>query len=250
MTRFGPVGNKLFAALVLMLAASSGWAEEEPSLHHARFNPEQTYYLHVPAQYTGQEVWPLFIVVHGGQSRGKGDFKLWKPYADQEGFILLAPNFSGEDHQFASDSERILVKLMEEIWEDYRVDPQKILLSGFSSGGAFSYRFAMAYPALVHTVAIFNAGDFPNPALAQEAARRPRFYLAVGSEEALYAQQSREFSVRLQQAGYEAQTFVARGVGHSIPSKSIIDVLELFRAMNAEIDDAHVIRLAHVESPE
>ncbi len=65
---------------------------EEPLLQSAKFDRSQTYYLHVPANYTADQAWPLFIAVHGGMASGLGDFKLWRQYADQEGFILLAPN--------------------------------------------------------------------------------------------------------------------------------------------------------------
>jgi len=187
----------------------------------------------VPAGYHADRAWPLFIAIHGGMASGIGEFTLWRQYADQEGFLLLAPNFSGRYHLFEGGSDRNLVKLVEEVSVDYRVDRERILLSGFAWGGEFAYSFAMAYPGLAHTVAVFNAGGFSRPVRADREAAHPRFYLAVGAAEPQYPQDNQALADLLRRNGYQVELHVARGVGHSIPSAAIIDVLRLFREMTA-----------------
>lgn len=208
-------------------------AMTEPALHSARFNPSQTYYLEVPGRYTGEQAWPLFIVIHGGMASGLGDFKLWRPYAEQEGFILLAPNMTGQYHLLEGGSDRALIHLVEELSQTYHIDRSKVLLTGFSWGGQFVYRFAMEYPAFAHTVAILNAADFPPP-LPARGVIRPRFYLAVGAEEHVAPAHNGTLAAALRQAGYPVELLVARGVGHSIPSQAVVEILARVRAMKAE----------------
>lgn len=227
------VGIGLLVLTSVLGSSTAGWADTEPVERHARFRYSQTYYLHVPTGYTSGRAWPLFICVHGAMASGKGDFLIWKQYADAEGFILLSPNFDGlsdQYHLLEGGVDRILLALIDEVSEEHRVDRAKILLSGFSRGGQFAYRFAMRYPDRVHTVVVLNAGDLPTPAPAM-GGRRPRFYLAAGSEEAVYPQQLPSLAERLRRAGYPAEVYIAHGIGHSIPPRAIVDVVELFRAM-------------------
>lgn len=42
----------------------------------------------LPFRYTRERLWPLMIAIHGTYSSGIGEFALWRPHADQEGFIL------------------------------------------------------------------------------------------------------------------------------------------------------------------
>ncbi|MDP3723249.1 MAG: dienelactone hydrolase family protein [Candidatus Omnitrophota bacterium] len=205
-------------------------ATTEPVLYTARFNPSQTYYLEVPGGETGERSWPLVIVIHGGMASGLGDFKLWRPYAVQEGFILLAPNMRGQYHLLEGGSDRVLVRLVEELSQTYRIDRSKVLLAGFSWGGQFAYRFAMKYPAFAHTVAILNAAQFP-PSPPARGMIYPRFYLAVGAEERVALAHNGTLAAALRRAGYPVELLVARGVGHSIPSQAIVEILARIRAM-------------------
>jgi len=238
MKRRHPRTTESTSLIALLLCCSvvgtAAWADEEPQERQAYFDRTQTYYLHVPRDYDHRRAWPLFIAVHGGMASGAGDFKIWAQYADAEGFILLAPNFTGEFYRLESGSGRRLERLVEELNSIYWIDRHKVLLSGFSWGGQFAYRFAMAHPEFAHTVAIFNSGNFSIPTRRPSGLARPRFYLAVGMEEQVYAQQAPGFVDMLKRYDYQADLYLARGVGHSIPSRAVVDVLNLFRTMKAE----------------
>ena len=207
---------------------------DEPMARVARFDPGggATYFLHVPDGPPPPGGWPLFIAVHGAMSSGKGDFKLWRPYADQEGFVLMAPNFQGAYYQFKGREDRLLLRMVEEVGTDIPIHRDKVLLSGFSRGGEFAYRMAMTFPEFAQTLVVFNASELPDPGLAGRS-NPARVYFAVGSEEPGAAQDRRRLVELLKRSGYDAELTVARGVGHSIPSAAIADVLRLLREMRA-----------------
>ena len=100
----GIVGVSLFCAV-----SGVGADDEEPAALHTLPDSRQTYYLHIPQGYTSDRKWPLFVFIHGESSSGLGTFNMWRPYADQEGFILLAPNFTGEDDRFLNAEDRTLL---------------------------------------------------------------------------------------------------------------------------------------------
>lgn len=225
------------APLVLLPVRAAAIEGEDPSLRHARFRPTQTYYLYVPQAYRlgGNDAWPLFVALHGSMTSGVGDFNLWKQYADQEGFILVAPNFPDQESVSIEQIDRRFVSIIEDVARDYRIDWHRILLSGFSWGGEFAYRFAMSYPRFAHSVAILCAASLPE--LVRPLAEvRPRFYLAAGGEDPQAVAQTRQVVAALKRSGYRAELYVARGVGSgAIPSKSVIDVLRLVREMKAGV---------------
>ena len=113
---------------VLAAGAGAAVAEDEPQERAARFKPARTYYLHVPAGYAygRRERLPLFVAVHDGMASGRGEFRLWQPYADEEEFALLTPNFSEGYQTLDAGSDHELLKLVEEVSAEYRIDRQKI----------------------------------------------------------------------------------------------------------------------------
>jgi predicted esterase len=160
---------------------------------------------------------------------GEGDFNMWKPYADTEGFVLIAPNLTGEFYTLQNERDRMLKKLVDEVAATYRIDRGKILLAGFSWGGQFAYRMAMRHPEFAHTVAVFSGANFPPP--SPREAVHPTFYLSVGSEETTALQHNEELAQALKRLGYPVTLHVDRGRGHSMSPQAIVDVLKLVRTM-------------------
>ncbi len=223
-------GIALLAALSAADPVLADEAAPEAFLQHAAFDSDQEYFLYVPPAEACGSACPLFIFVHGGMSSGSGDFTMWKMYADREGFILLAPHFKGRYDQMAQGEDERLLKIVDEVESRHSIDRRRVLLSGFSYGGRFAYRFSMAHPDFAHTVAVLNSGDFPPPDKAS-VANPSRYYLCVGSEEGVYPQQLRSEAELLKAAGYAVITYNAKGTGHSIPTASVTHVLRLLRSM-------------------
>lgn len=116
------------------------------------------YLINLPAGYEGKsgEVWPLLVFLHGSGERGDNlDLvKVHGPLKHEEqikdfNFIVLAPQCpANEDF----DSET-LFSLIEQIVESYKVDKDRIYLTGLSMGGAATWDLAMLFPEYFAAIA-------------------------------------------------------------------------------------------------
>jgi pimeloyl-ACP methyl ester carboxylesterase len=131
-----------------------------------------TYYLYVPAIRNASV--PLFVTIHGWSRNALEHAQLFLPFAESLGVALLAPLFDRLRfpwYQRLGTSERkgradkVLDILIEEAGRSARLAKEPIFLFGYSGGGQFASRYAMAYPERVARVALGAPGwyTFPDP---------------------------------------------------------------------------------------
>ncbi len=97
--------------------------------------------LYVPEYYTPERAWPLVMALHGGSGNGRGFLWRWLRDARSLGAILVAPTalgatwaLMGEDADTAN-----LSRILDSVRSRWNIDPTKLLLTGMSDGGTFSY---------------------------------------------------------------------------------------------------------------
>lgn len=98
-------------------------------------------WLYVPEYYTPDRPWPLVMALHGGSGTGRSFIWSWLRDARSRGAILLAPTSAGQTWSITGedmDSPAIL-ELLEAVRGRWTVDPARMLLTGMSDGGTFSY---------------------------------------------------------------------------------------------------------------
>lgn len=112
-------------------------------------NIERTYRIYVPTSYDSNEPIPLVFAFH--MLTGSGKTMQWLTHfnkiAEEEGFIVVYPegykgSWSEGSLLYAADQNQIndvlfISELMNELVDDYSIDPNKIFLVGFSSGGGY-----------------------------------------------------------------------------------------------------------------
>jgi len=129
------------------------------------------YLTHVPAAYdpAGTDRWPLVVFLHGAGEKGD-DIKLVKKHgipklaaAGKEfPFIAISPQCP-RDQRWNPEHVEELIRATE---AEYRVDPDRIYLTGMSMGGMGTWATAIAYPDRFGAIApICARGN------AEEAAR-------------------------------------------------------------------------------
>jgi len=151
------------------LAASAG--DTTPLSRTVQYNgTSRTYFVALPAAYNPETTyWPL-VMVHGGGGNAENNkyATAMRRLADEEGLpaIIIQPQFVTEDRQvsrFPSLGEgAFLMAVLEKVRAEFKLH-DKILLNGYSMGGQFSHRFALAYPDLVQACAPFAAGTWTTP---------------------------------------------------------------------------------------
>ena len=120
------------------------------------------YLLFLPEQYGSQgSRWPLILFLHGAGERGD-DLELVKTIGlpavlDRQeafGFIVVAPQCpEGE-----SWSTAVLNALLDEVTANYRVDEDRIYVTGLSMGGYGTWNLAVRYPHRFAAVAPICGG--------------------------------------------------------------------------------------------
>lgn len=109
------------------------------------------YLVYLPKDYSGQtRNYPLVIYLHGGSHKGNDLNKLKEyglPYLVDQGndfdFIVVSPQCP--DNKYWS-SDNWFEPLYEKIIAKYRINPDKVYLTGISMGGYGTYIVAMDHP--------------------------------------------------------------------------------------------------------
>jgi phospholipase/carboxylesterase len=104
-------------------------------------NARDSVWIYVPETYAPDTAYPLVMCLHGGSGRGRAFLWSWLRDARSHGAILVAPTSLGET--WAIQGEDIdtphLARILDFVRERWRVDPDRLLLTGMSDGGTFTY---------------------------------------------------------------------------------------------------------------
>ncbi len=153
----------LVVALVCLQAPASA-QDSEPQRHELRESISKTaeieYVVYLPNGYEESgETWPLFFYLHGG---GLAGGELSDLESQMEGRFVslelpvivaapLLPNNGTWDPE-------ILNVILDRLFHDYRVDVDRVYLSGHSRGGNGSWKFGTSYPDRFAAVILLREG--------------------------------------------------------------------------------------------
>ena len=146
---------------VLLLLQASSHAQQTME----KFIQETKYLLYFPANYNEDTLkkWPLLIFLHGSGEAGD-DIQKVKAHGPPEliskgkafPFIVVSPQ---SDRSNGWD-EGMLYKMLKDLKKKYRVDGNRVYLTGLSMGGYGTWKFAMKYPEEFAAIApVCGGGD-------------------------------------------------------------------------------------------
>lgn len=97
--------------------------------------------IYVPEYYAPEVPLPLVVALHGGSGEGRGFLWSWLRDARSRGAILVTPTAVGRTWAISGpdpDSPN-LIRLLDYVRGRWNVDPGRMLLTGMSDGGTFTY---------------------------------------------------------------------------------------------------------------
>jgi polyhydroxybutyrate depolymerase len=182
--------KRLLGLIAVLLIASvaraqDATAEATPDMDFAA----RTYELHVPDSYQEGQAVPLLMVLHGASGTGKRSETVlgFDKLADRDGFIVVYPDGIYNNWDFGVgvptpdgsgmrvDDVGYLVWLVEQLEQDYTIDPARVFVVGNSNGALMAYRLACeardtfqavaGVAAGIFTPAVQNCADGPVPVL-------------------------------------------------------------------------------------
>jgi polyhydroxybutyrate depolymerase len=130
---------------------------------------ERTYRVHLPSGYDGTQPAPLMLAFHfyTGSGRSMEWLTHLNQIADREGFMVVYPDgYEGSwaegSNLYAADLDQVddlafVSALLDQLEQDYAVDPTRVYATGFSSGGIFVHRLACEMPERFAGIATVGA---------------------------------------------------------------------------------------------
>jgi phospholipase/carboxylesterase len=99
------------------------------------------FWLYVPEHYSPDRRWPLVMALHGGSGTGRQFLWSWLRDARSRGAILIAPtSVQGTWSLMGSDVDTPnILRILEFVRSGWTIDPARLLLTGMSDGGTFTY---------------------------------------------------------------------------------------------------------------
>lgn len=180
--------------------------------------------LYVPEYYDAGRAWPLVVALHGGSGNGRAFLWSWLRAARSHGAIVVAPTALGETWALTGPDRDTpnLARILEEVDARWRLDPDRLLLTGMSDGGTFTYvsglETASPFTHLAPVAAAFH------PMLAQVAdggrLRGLPIHIAHGVLDWMFpVDMAREAAAALEAAGADVTYREIADLAHTYPTE-------------------------------
>ncbi|MBL7077453.1 MAG: alpha/beta hydrolase [Kiritimatiellae bacterium] len=182
--------------------------------HSQSFTTEVTtkvtadYFLYLPTEYAASDDdWPLVLFLHGAGERGDDLNKVavhGPPMRVRKGegefpFILVSPQCPERDWWTSPLQVATLNALLDDVVATYRVDRQRIYLTGLSMGGFGTFALAAVYPDRFAAIAPVCGGG--EPGTAKQIAHIPAWVFHGARDDVVKPERSQEMVDALKAAG-------------------------------------------------
>ena len=194
------------------------------------------FHLYVPESYGedgGGRAWPLVVALHGGFGHGRDFLWTWLREARSRRFLLLAPTSKDTTWSLMGPDRDgpALRSMLSFVGERWRVDPERVLLTGLSDGATFTLLAGLAedapYTALAPVSGVLHPGNFASGNLARAAGRR--IYLVHGALDWMFpVALAREAAEILERHGAEVTYRELPEHSHTYPREENARILAWF----------------------
>ena len=135
------------------------------------------FWLYVPESYDGTP-WPLVVALHGGSGTGADFLWSWLSEARGRRFLLMAPTSHGSTWSLMGDDvdAPALCAMVDYVREGWKVDPERILLTGLSDGATYTLlaglQEGMPFTAFAPVSGVLHPANAANGNLQRARGRR------------------------------------------------------------------------------
>lgn len=200
-----PLTVASLAGLALLLAVDAWFlfaADQQPAELNVQVPIRLKYLLYLPENYDQQEKWPLVLFLHGAGERGD-DLEVVKKHGPPK---LIA---AGKQFPFLCVSPQcppdrwwdpfVLTTLLDDLESRYKVDRDRIIVTGLSMGGYGTWSLASYTPKRFAAIApICGGGDVGR---ARTIAHIPTWIFHGEKDTAVPVERSKEMAAALEKAG-------------------------------------------------
>lgn len=179
------------------------------------------YLISLPKDFGSKEKWPLLFFLHGrGESSGPLSLvKKWGPprlveRGESLPYVVVSPQCPVKESWAQPGQQALLLKLIEHVEAQYKIDTDRVYLTGLSMGGFGSWRLAADHPEMFAAVVPVCGGGIPENA---DKLKSLPIWVWHGTEDrAVPLQRSVEMVEAIKKAGGTSVRFTTlEGVGHN-----------------------------------
>jgi len=191
-------------------------------VHRGPDGAEAKYAIYVPSAYDGTKSVPAILYLHGSGPRGSdgrahlatGLAKVLRERHPDFPFLAVFPQArAGEDWQAGGPGARRGLAILAEAEKEYRIDPDRVALTGVSMGGAGTWSLAAAEPGRWSAIVpVSHGGD---AATAGKLVGVPCWCFHGAADKMIPPQQSRDMVEAIAKAGGRPLYQELAGVGHN-----------------------------------
>ncbi|MBI4394727.1 MAG: hypothetical protein HY583_00875 [Candidatus Omnitrophica bacterium] len=197
------------------------------------------YSLFVPTDYTRERHWPLVMALHNSGDRGENYMQTWTEAAKKYGVIIFCPTYEEPRGGVPFDHDNRLIQLKREIQNQYEIDPNRVLITGFGGGGHYAFYLGLRYPKEFSAIA--SIGDATKGSLKKlftfsyaEVNQLPILILVDEKSEIVASPESTDELKRLRSQGYLVETVEAKNSSDLKNPNTNSYLLEWFQQVSAE----------------
>jgi len=194
----------------------------------------------------GPQPCPLLLALHGNNRTAEGSVGFWRS-AVSEGWLLALPQSSqirGPDAYVWNDRDWAVREIQEHydtLCQHYAIDPDRVVVAGFSLGGELAIWLAMSGTIQARGfIAVGPGGPYMNepenwiPLIEDSQQRGLRGYLVVGEQDVFCYEGTQALAALLKSRDTPCKLEVHPNLGHDFPpefQQSLAQALEfLFQA--------------------
>lgn len=207
------------------------------------------YRLYVPTSYNGSRAFPLVVALHGlggtEDSFFDGYERKFPALAEQHGYIVAAPLGYRVDGGYGwgvgnppadpvtkrsqDYSEQDVMRVLETVRQQYKIDDARIYLTGHSMGGIGTWKIAPKYPDIWAAIAPFAGSGVP--ASLERIRHIPQIVVHGDSDPTVSVEGSRAMVAKAKELGIDVTYIEVPGGNHSsVVAPNFAAVFDFFDA--------------------
>lgn len=201
-----------------------------------------TYTAIIPEGYDPSRKWPLILALAGGRGDGSKYAPFWRRVLKGQKYIVICPVGRGA---WWHTSYLIALAALKDACERYRVDRNRVYLTGMSNGGNGTWFMAMHHPDLFAAAAPMagcpqtSKGRIDYPYLLN-LLNVPVFACHGADDETISIEPDRKACGLLREQGYDCQLSEIPNGGHGSPHQRVPQILEWFSAKQRNPNPTHI----------
>jgi 5'-nucleotidase, C-terminal domain len=187
----------------------------------------QPYLVFVPLSYRGRNPWPTIVGLHGRYANAWQIPRVLGVMDDPRKipYIMVFPNGRGDTFYrgLGEDDAWTVLNLAR---RDYKINNDRLHLTGLSMGGEGTWRLALQNPHVFAGVAPFCARSLPH--LAPNAGGMNLYFAHGGADRVVSSMESILMADRLKAAGFKPKYSIIKNGKHNIWDMTMPNVLTFF----------------------